>query len=71
MTKVIIKRELRTNHEGGSVLDLIYDDGTKRKLDLSKLQDKKTRLVRTKEALVHDESIVDDEIKQIEDEVKK
>jgi transcriptional regulator NrdR family protein len=69
MENKISKKEMRKNITGGDVLDVIYEDGTKKKLDKQKLSFKKTRIEQKRVVSQNEISRIDDNIALINEEV--
>jgi hypothetical protein len=71
MTRIIERTELRINVDGEPVLDVIYTNGIKRKLDQDKLKKQLKRLRTQRKAIKAEIEQVDELLAMIDTEVTK
>jgi hypothetical protein len=63
--------ELRDTIEGGKALDVIYSDGTKRKLDLKRLKGHRRMLRGQRKNINAEIAVVDEQIAMVEEAISK
>ena len=71
MAKTIEKTELRKKFGGGDIIDVIYTDGTKRKIDPVAVNKKKAQLQAQQTEITDQIGLLDDDLALVEAETKK